>query len=228
MLTLFLVLFSKKQTILVQNLLLDSNGNLRITDFGFAKLVEYRTWTLCGTPEYIAPEILLNKGHGKPVDWWALGILIYEMLSGYEQSTISGLSFPCFMLSEFNLTVSMIDGLNSWYLISIVLICNFSAPPFVDDDPMGIYQKILAGKIEFPRYFDKHAKDLIRSLLQPDITKRLGALKGGVEDVKRHKWFAVCLHYLSFTFQILTFIINMAPSAPHLSLSPTLIHFLPI
>jgi serine/threonine protein kinase len=38
-----------------------SNGNMRITDFGFAKHVEYRTWTLCGTPEYIAPEILLNK-----------------------------------------------------------------------------------------------------------------------------------------------------------------------
>jgi hypothetical protein len=66
-----------------------------------------------------------------------------------------------------------------------------SAPPFVDDDPMAIYQKILAGKIEFPRYFDKNAKDLIKGLLQPDITKRLGGLKNGVEDVKRHKWFTV-------------------------------------
>ena len=51
-------------------------------DFGFAKKIIDRTWTLCGTPEYLAPEILSNKGHGLPVDWWAFGILIFEMLAG--------------------------------------------------------------------------------------------------------------------------------------------------
>ena len=66
-----------------ENLLVSSDGYLKLTDFGFAKIVKGRTYTLCGTPEYIAPEILLNKGHGKPVDWWAMGILVYEMNHGY-------------------------------------------------------------------------------------------------------------------------------------------------
>jgi len=65
-----------------ENLLIAADGYLKLTDFGFAKYIEGRTYTLCGTPEYLAPEILLNKGHGKPVDWWCLGILTYEMLAG--------------------------------------------------------------------------------------------------------------------------------------------------
>ncbi|OLY85186.1 cAMP-dependent protein kinase catalytic subunit alpha [Smittium mucronatum] len=66
-----------------ENLLLDREGHIKIADFGFAKYVVDRTWTLCGTPEYLAPEIIRGKGHGKPVDWWAIGILIFEMITGY-------------------------------------------------------------------------------------------------------------------------------------------------
>lgn len=66
-----------------ENLLIDEVGYLRLTDFGFAKLCPTRTYTFCGTPDYLAPEILLNKGHGKAVDWWTFGILLYEMLTGF-------------------------------------------------------------------------------------------------------------------------------------------------
>jgi serine/threonine protein kinase len=67
-----------------ENLLIASDGYLKLTDFGFAKVVLTRTYTLCGTPEYLAPEILTNKGHGKGVDWWTVGILLYEMIAGID------------------------------------------------------------------------------------------------------------------------------------------------
>ncbi|KAJ1549659.1 hypothetical protein HK096_011198 [Nowakowskiella sp. JEL0078] len=62
-------------------------------------------------------------------------------------------------------------------------------PPFFDDNPFGIYEKILAGKIVFPTHFDPAAKDLIKKLLTADRTKRLGNLKSGSDEIKKHKWF---------------------------------------
>jgi serine/threonine protein kinase len=73
-----------------ENILLDKDGHIKLTDFGLSKIVltknrdDSRAFTICGTPEYLAPEILIEKGYDKCVDWWSLGALFYEMLAGYS------------------------------------------------------------------------------------------------------------------------------------------------
>lgn len=66
-----------------ENLLIDHKGFLKLTDFGFAKEISGKTYTLCGTPDYLAPELISGKGHGKAVDWWTLGILLFEMIASF-------------------------------------------------------------------------------------------------------------------------------------------------
>ena len=128
-----------------ENILINKNGYIKISDFGLSKKIEDRTYTMCGTPSYLAPEIILNKGYGLSVDWWAFGILLYEMICGVD--------------------------------------------PFSDEDTMKTYENILEGKIKFSSDFDDKSRSLIKHLLEPDLSKRYGNLKNGVDDIKNHDFF---------------------------------------
>ena len=87
-----------------ENISVNRSGHIRLTDFSFSKVFinEKRTFTLCGTPEYCAPEILGGSGYGIASDWWAFGILIFEMAYGY----------PCFFgENPFTIYKNIIDGI---------------------------------------------------------------------------------------------------------------------
>ena len=61
--------------------MIDQNGNVKFIDFGFAKKTDW-TYTVCGTPGFIAPEVYLGQGYGKSVDIWGLGVIFAELHSG--------------------------------------------------------------------------------------------------------------------------------------------------
>ncbi|KAF3940548.1 Phototropin-2 [Dactylella cylindrospora] len=129
-----------------ENILLDARGHVKLVDFGFAKQIgSQETYTLCGTPEYLSPEVIQSRGHTTAVDWWALGILTYEFLCGF--------------------------------------------PPFYDNSPFAIYEKIVQGRISFPAALDETTRDFISRLCEADLSSRLGNLKNGARDVKDHSFF---------------------------------------
>jgi len=112
-----------------ENLMLAADGYLKLIDFGFTKRMEptERTYTVCGTLEYMAPEIIALRGHGPQVDWWAAGVLFYECLHGHTPfrpplesvakntggSVTQGLAAPAAMHADYKIASQLLDNIQS-------------------------------------------------------------------------------------------------------------------
>ncbi|PVH17703.1 cAMP-dependent protein kinase type 2 [Candidozyma duobushaemuli] len=144
-----------------ENILLDRNGHIKITDFGFAKEVSTVTWTLCGTPDYIAPEVITTKPYNKSVDWWSLGVLIFEMLAGYTpfydstpmktyEKILSGkIHFPSFFNHDVVDLLSRLMTADLSYRLGNLL----NGPADIRNHPWFsevVWEKLLAKDIETP------------------------------------------------------------------------------
>ena len=153
-----------------ENCLITQEGNIKLTDFGTAKYIKDRTYSICGTTRYTAPEILLLwlrknnlcfendkivtnvidkqtkiEGYNFLVDYWSLGIILFEMLTGLD--------------------------------------------PFVSTDDMKVTERILTGKLKIPTYISKTASDLIIKLLKINPNDRLGS-KNGIKEIFSHDFVA--------------------------------------
>ena len=110
-----------------ENIMVDSNGHIKLTDFGLSKMIKKtkeKAFTICGTPQYLAPEILSDEGYDSSVDWWSLGCVMYEMLVGKAPFRIPKGSYLSADLYKKKITIPEYVTEEAKNLISQLLVPN--------------------------------------------------------------------------------------------------------
>ena len=131
-----------------ENIMIDAKGHIALIDFGLSKeqvFTKTGARSFCGSVAYLAPEMVKKTGHGKAIDWYLLGVVLFEMLVGL--------------------------------------------PPFYAENKEQLFYNIEHEVLDFPDSFSEPLRDLLSSLLQKDINKRLGSFEGATE-IKKHPWFS--------------------------------------
>ena len=215
-----------------ENLLVGGDGYLKLIDFGFARRLRAgeKAYTLCGTPYYLAPEMIQHKGHDLGVDWWGVGALPHYTAALHCRIALPhcAAALQCCMVNMLHAyccihTAAPILLHAYWCMnwprgcIAAVATCNRGynhtcthrgcnhegqqpgallyemiegLPPFLGNNEMEVYEKVLALDYSFSDFFSSNASDLVHLFLCLDSDQRLGNLRNGAEDIKSHPWFA--------------------------------------
>ncbi|EHB00342.1 Protein kinase C zeta type [Heterocephalus glaber] len=178
----------------LDNVLLDADGHIKLTDYGMCKEglgPGDTTSTFCGTPNYIAPEILRGEEYGFSVDWWALGVLMFEMMAG--RSPFDIITDNPDMNTEDCARFSV-----DWWALGVLMFEMMAGrSPFdiITDNPdMNtedyLFQVILEKPIRIPRFLSVKASHVLKGFLNKDPKERLGCRpQTGFSDIKSHAFF---------------------------------------
>lgn len=141
--------------------MINSNGYCVVVDMGFAKVVLDKTYTMCGTPEYLAPEIIVNKGHNHAADYWSFACLLYELVVGQT---------PFFQA-----------GLDQLSLLKKIVKADYVFPRKIENLSPESGDDLNDAICQW--------RDLVSRLLKSKAVERLGNLANGIEDILEHGWF---------------------------------------
>jgi len=184
-----------------ENVLIDAEGYVKIADFGFAKkITNGKTFTLCGTPEYLAPEVVLGKGHNKGVDYWGVGILVYEILAGISPFADE------YTDDQIVVCKNIVNGKIDYHRLEMAIRETEMSPPATLSAQQIKYVFSRKGKRSKERKGSTHTtlssetrssvnsrpvESLIRKLLTKSPNQRFGCLKDGALDIKKHAFFGI-------------------------------------